>query len=315
MKLLAKRVIATEGWPFVKIDQEWFGLHEAKFRVSTRFYHQHADLVQFRHPEVIESIVRSLEMPTTVACYVRNKGGGQPGISATHFNSAIRESMTLSGFWGFEALHEANVVFDHASFETAKTQGYDFAAYDIEANVRRLWNYCFGRVHLHEGEKMWKKHRLNPKWKTEMEKLEHLNPRHGIDLAVNPTTPTILGEIQCGNWALVNNDFKKIIKSSAESDVGLFVYVTPTGNLEKMLSDGIVSFHKTRMELESSFGRVITAPILVLGLSIGSIGARMGAVSSAVEKQIGGYKNTINSWDKYEASGLDLEAPDCYLGL
>ncbi len=79
--------------------------------------------------------------------------------------------------------------------------------------------------------------------------------------------PLIVGEIQFGNWALAYRDFFKVLKANVQNSVDCLVYVVPTGNLEAMLSDGIVTFDKTKIILED-FAKVISVPVWIIGLDI-----------------------------------------------
>ena len=79
--------------------------------------------------------------------------------------------------------------------------------------------------------------------------------------------PLIVGEIQFGNWALAYRDFFKVLKANVQNSVDCLIYVVPTGNLESMLSDGIVTFDKTKIILED-FAKVISVPVWIIELDI-----------------------------------------------
>ena len=78
-------------------------------------------------------------------------------------------------------------------------------------------------------------------------------------------TPLIVGEIQFGNWALVYRDFFKVLKADVQNSVDCLIYIVPTGELEKLLSEGIVTFDKTKKIIEE-FSKVLTVPIWLIGL-------------------------------------------------
>jgi hypothetical protein len=80
-------------------------------------------------------------------------------------------------------------------------------------------------------------------------------------------SPLIVGEIQFGNWALSYRDFFKVLKANVQNSVDCLVYIVPTGNLESMLSDGIVTFDRIKKIL-TEFSKVITVPIWLIGLDI-----------------------------------------------
>ena len=79
--------------------------------------------------------------------------------------------------------------------------------------------------------------------------------------------PLIVGEIQFGNLALAYRDFFKVLKANVQNSVDCLIYVVPTGNLESMLSDGIVTFDKTKIILED-FAKVISVSVWIIGLDI-----------------------------------------------
>ena len=80
-------------------------------------------------------------------------------------------------------------------------------------------------------------------------------------------TPLIVGEIQFGNWALAYRDFFKVLKADVKNSVDWLIYIVPTGNLEKMLSDGIVTFDKTKKIMEE-FSKVISVPVWLIGIDV-----------------------------------------------
>ena len=75
---------------------------------------------------------------------------------------------------------------------------------------------------------------------------EYVNSASFNDYEENDDIPLILGEIQFGNWALAYRDFFKILKANVQTSVDCLIYICPTGDLENMLSDGIVTFNKTK---------------------------------------------------------------------
>ena len=52
-----------------------------------------------------------------------------------------------------------------------------------------------------------------------------------------------------------------------QNSVDCLIYIVPTGNLENMLSDGIVTYDKTVKILEE-FAKVISVPVWVIGINI-----------------------------------------------
>ncbi|QBP92624.1 hypothetical protein E1A90_16570 [Bacillus mycoides] len=77
--------------------------------------------------------------------------------------------------------------------------------------------------------------------------------------------PTILGEIQFGNWALAHRDILKVISTQKETDVDLFIYITATGDLSKALSSSTVNF-KNMESLLNEFKNVLSMPVWLIGI-------------------------------------------------
>ena len=75
----------------------------------------------------------------------------------------------------------------------------------------------------------------------------------------------IVGEIQFGNWALAYRDFFKVLKADVQNSVDCLIYIVPTGNLESMLSDGIVTFDKSKKIIDD-FAKVISVPVWLIGV-------------------------------------------------
>jgi len=84
---------------------------------------------------------------------------------------------------------------------------------------------------------------------------------------VDTDTPLLVGEIQFGNWALVYRDFFKVLKANVQNSIDCLIYIVPTGHLEMMLSNSIVTFDKTKKILKD-FAKVISVPVWIIGLDI-----------------------------------------------
>jgi len=83
----------------------------------------------------------------------------------------------------------------------------------------------------------------------------------------NMDIPLFVGEIQFGNWALAYRDFFKVLKANVQNSIDCLIYVVPTGNLESMLSGGIVTFDKTKKILDD-FAKVISVPVWIVGIDM-----------------------------------------------
>jgi hypothetical protein len=87
----------------------------------------------------------------------------------------------------------------------------------------------------------------------------------GTDLVLDPLEPTVLGEIQFGNWALAYRDIMKLLAAAAETEVGLFVYVAADGRLSQMISQGTVNFDRMR-DILRDYGAVVSVPTWLVGI-------------------------------------------------
>ena len=93
---------------------------------------------------------------------------------------------------------------------------------------------------------------------------------HGADIGAAKSSPIILGEIQFGNWALCYRDMFKVLKANIFTNVDLLIYIAADGYLEELLSDGIVTFEKTK-NIVTEFSKVLTIPIWVIGIDVDRI--------------------------------------------
>ena len=121
-----------------------------------------------------------------------------------------------------------------------------------------------------DGENRWEKFlKKNPDLLEIANNLKKIEEKgKNISKSNNETPiPLIVGEIQFGNWALAYRDFFKVLKADVQNSVDCLIYIVPTGNLEKMLSDGIVTFDKTKKIMEE-FSKVISVPIWLIGIDV-----------------------------------------------
>ena len=129
---------------------------------------------------------------------------------------------------------------------------------------------CFGNLQYADGEIRWNKFlKKNPDLKEIADYLFQLegNGKNITKENEESPTPLIVGEIQFGNWALAYRDFFKVLKADVQNSVDCLIYIVPTGNLEKMLSDGIVTFDKTKKIMEE-FSKVISVPVWLIGIDV-----------------------------------------------
>ena len=143
--------------------------------------------------------------------------------------------------------------------------GFDFAIIDHDKNLRRLHSLCFGQLRYADGANRWRKFiQRNPELRTAALQIEQ------EEIGTEPTEffsayPLIVGEIQFGNWALAYRDFFKVLKANVSNSIDCLIYIVPTGSLELMLSNGIVTFSKAKTILQE-FEKVVSVPVWLIGL-------------------------------------------------
>lgn len=183
-------------------------------------------------------------------------------------NTEIKEMFKASPHdLKFEVVFEENVFYDSPSIG-----GFDFASYDNEYNVTNFWNFCYGRRAVFNGDILWEDE-LNKSYRSDWKSLAStlgLNPLttlKGVDLIQKKCKPTIIGEVQFGNWALVYRDILKAIQIEQAEDIDLLIYITATGNLSDYISDGTVKFSETKRIFEES-KNVLNVPIWLIGIDV-----------------------------------------------
>lgn len=188
----------------------------------------------------------------------------KPRLDATYLNKGIRTRFQQSkSNFKYEVSFNEGVFYD-----SLQTKGFDFAIFDEIYNLVNFRNLCFGRRSLQDGENRWTQEvSKRPLWRKLGEELELDKMQNGIDMEYKKQQPTILGEIQFGNWGLAYRDVLKVIQIEREEDVDLFIYITATGNLAKQISSGTVNFSKTKAIFEE-FKNVLTMPIWLIGIDI-----------------------------------------------
>jgi len=129
-------------------------------------------------------------------------------------------------------------------------------------------NLCFGRRAIFKGKELWEEELSNnPSWKYLSDDLNLNNASIGHDTYFKKQIPTVLGEIQFGNWALVYRDILKVIQVERDEDVDLFVYITASGNLANAISSGTVNFSKTK-NIFDQYKNILSMQIWLIGLDV-----------------------------------------------
>lgn len=254
----------------------WLQIKSGNLFISQQFYHHHAFEIVKAHESVTNELIAAFSHSIALKASIRDKKlKGEkfyyPGINANHLNKQLRLMLQNAPIEDlrFEA-QESRGVF-HFSSGKGAIGGFDFAVINHFENLVRLRNLCFGEYQYHSGIKQWNRFlKHNPELDSMAQEIVGLGEigkdvevKHSLDSRV----PLIVGEIQFGNWALVYRDFFKVLKANVQNNVDCLMYVVPTGKLESLLSDGIVTFEKTKKVIEE-FEKVINVPVWLVGVDL-----------------------------------------------
>lgn len=250
----------------------WMATSSVNLFVKKQYFHHHAFEILDSHRKIKDFVQSSLNQPIPISPRIKNTKQLQSrAIKADNLNVQIRN--LLKGVRSdvdikFEVVEE-NGVFYFAS-EKSSIGGFDFAILNNEANLLALRNLCFGELQYHDAEQRWNRFlQKNPDLLGISEIIYNLGSK-GTNIKRNKSTamdPLIVGEIQFGNWALAYRDFFKVLKADVQNNIDCLIYIVPCDNLEKALSDGIVTFDKT-VKIIEDFAKVINVPVWLIGLDI-----------------------------------------------
>lgn len=203
-----------------------------------------------------------------------------------------------------DELPEAIWVFHPTDpFKTGASvsEKFDIASLDEHANARRIWNILAEGRRLSDGQQALlgglAPSRLKAHWDGDCFCLLE-EVRSAIDVGSMPKTvstgvwssrsygdllahsdvlprldagprqPTVLGEIQFGNWALAYRDVGRILavrQKFSDSPVDLFIIAVATGCLAQFISEGTVNFAQSRRTLER-VGPDLPVPTWLVGI-------------------------------------------------
>jgi len=256
--------------------ESWLKNESINLFVAKEYYHHHAFEILNAHVNLKNSFTESLDKeikikPRIKKIKISKKIHENPGIEAKHLNIVIRNLLINipENEIKFE-VYEENGVF-YFSSEKSAIGGFDFAILNHYNNILALRNLCFGQLQYSDGAARWDKFLRKNKDLSEiaanLRRAEDVGKNIYFDEENRQRTPLIVGEIQFGNWALAYRDFFKVLKANVQNSVDCLIYIVPTGNLEKMLSDGIVTFDKTKKILDE-FSKVISVPVWLIGLDV-----------------------------------------------
>jgi hypothetical protein len=237
-----------------------------------QFFVRHADLFLKNNELVKKQLIETLQLPLSglelsVDTHKNSKKTWYSRrITADSLNVAIKQNLRFNmPEMKFEVDFKEGVFYD-----SPKVSGFDFAIFDDAFNLVNFRNYCFGRRPIYQGRTTWedemgKENREEWKDLAELYKLESYPL--GIDLPYSKCKPTIIGEVQFGNWGLVYYDILKTIQISQLYEIDLLIYLVAAGNLSKYISDGTVNFEKTKKALDE-FKNIINFNVWLIGVDL-----------------------------------------------
>lgn len=254
---------------------EWLKRKDINLFISDEYFHHHAFEIVNAYSELKEQLASSLNSKILITPSIRTKQGKRSvGIEAKKLNEEIR--VLLQNINDLEIkfeVYEENGVF-YFSSKKSSIGGFDFAILNHHKNLLALRNLCFGNLQYADGEVRWNKFLAKNKDLQDIANTLKNIESKGKDITKNmdftEAIPLIVGEIQFGNWALAYRDFFKVLKADVQNSVDCLIYIVPTGNLESMLSDGIVTFDKTKKIIDD-FSKVISVPIWLIGVDTDKI--------------------------------------------
>ncbi|PSL36235.1 restriction endonuclease BglII [Planomicrobium soli] len=252
----------------------WASRKSGDLKIVEQEYFRHANAFLDNHPYIRKQMENSLnvtllnqdfsskERKTKTRSYYKRR------LKTPALNKAIRRSLKTSFTdMKYELTFEEGVFYD-----SSKSGGFDFGLYDVSYNVTSFWNYCYGRRPIFDGPARWNKElgkRNRNEWKLAAYSLK-LDPSKlssGENQIHKKSKPTVIGEIQFGNWGLVYRDILKTIKIEHAENVDLLIYVTAAGNLATYISSSTVNFKSTKKIFED-FQNVLSTPIWLIGVDI-----------------------------------------------
>lgn len=246
--------------------KSWEAKKNAQFYIAKELFHRNAELFLKNFPELRTDITNALTQnlnPIVHKIYTK-KGVNYKRVTATSINSTLRGSLKTIEDIKFEVEYKEGILFD-----SPKTGGFDFSIFDEELNIVNFRNYCFGERASFQGDLEWTQE-LDKRadWQSYADNLELPNlQKRGSNIIFPKNKPTVIGEIQLGNWALAYYDMFKVLHLDNLVDLDLFVYITATGNLNEYLSDGIVNYN--RMEsIIREYSSILKVPIWLIGIDV-----------------------------------------------
>ena len=251
--------------------EAWLAKSTLKLTIGDQYHHHYAREIVAANATMEQSFLAAFESEIQIVPRIKStKSIESKAIKASELNKEIRRLLLQSGLKDslrLEVSEEKGVFY--FSEEKGAIGGFDFAIINHVRNLTKLHSLCFGELRYADGAKRWSNFLArNPELseladaveRSEVFKFEASSGRVGTE-----DLPLVVGEIQFGNWGLAYRDFFKVLKANVSNAIDCLIYVVPTGSLEGMLSDGIVTFSKVRTILQE-FEKVISVPVWLIGL-------------------------------------------------
>ena len=253
--------------------ENWQNVKTLRLTIGEQYHHHYSKEIISANPWQESGFVEALARQITIEPRIkRAKSTETKAIKADPLNKEIRRLLLeskLNKNLRLEVSEEKGVFY--FSEEKGAIGGFDFAIINHVRNLKRLHNLCFGPLRYADGGKRWDNFiRLNPELAELAHRIESTEAFNVIESqyeAELEIPPLIVGEIQFGNWALAYRDFFKVLKANVSNSIDCLIYIVPTGGLEGMLSDGIVTYSKAKAILQE-FEKVISVPVWLIGLDI-----------------------------------------------
>lgn len=202
--------------------------------------------------------------------YVKRDRKLTHGINAHSINEILREKLkSIDGIEG-----ETNVVFGSFLPPIQSKGEFDFSIFDEASNFYNFWNYCYGKTNaIRDGDSTVdyyiRDSATKEKWNLFIETQKPR--RYEDDLVMPDNIFNVIGEIQFGNWAMVYKDMFRLVSAiNKRARIDLYVYVVATGNLLKLMSDGVVSLEDACNRFrENVENHNINRPVMIIPLDLG----------------------------------------------
>lgn len=215
------------------------------------------------HEKIINQIKDCIQEELVIGVTDRadNTKANAIGVNADSVNKALRKAMEK-----IEGIHFETSVENGAFFERRTKSNFDFSFYNRMLNYSKFWNLGRNKTDFDEIIKQSITNEYKASWD---EFLKKYKPSKDKDLQLDIAESSIVGEIQFGNWAMIYKDIFRLLRAKNSPGVELYIYITDTGELNKLLSSQVVEYSKALKEFEENMD-IIQTPILIIGLDIES---------------------------------------------